>query len=87
MDEDKSEDPCVEYVHSDTGLFPLPLARNTKSSHKTKIKNKFQVINTKCTYILASDLSSKRRYMRILGQKFVLCLRNFYPLNDIMVSF
>jgi E3 ubiquitin-protein ligase TRIP12 len=41
MDEDKSDDPCVEYVHSDTGLFPLPLARNTKSSHKTKIKNKF----------------------------------------------
>ena len=50
MDEDKSEDPCVEYVHSDTGLFPLPLARNTKSSHKTKIKNKFQVINTKSIF-------------------------------------
>jgi len=44
MDEDKTEDPCVEYVHSDTGLFPLPLARNTKSSHKTKIKNKFQFL-------------------------------------------
>ena len=42
MDEDET-DPCIEYVHSDTGLYPLPLARNAKSSHKTKIKNKFQV--------------------------------------------
>jgi len=44
MEEDKSSDPCVEYVHSDTGLYPLPLARNVKSSHKTKIKNKFQFL-------------------------------------------
>ena len=28
---------------SNVGLYPLPLARNVKSSHKTKIKNKFQV--------------------------------------------
>merc|ERR1719186_1496161 len=46
MDEDNKslEDPCVEYVHSDTGLFPLPLARNAKSHHKTKMKNKFQFL-------------------------------------------
>ncbi|XP_023345840.1 E3 ubiquitin-protein ligase TRIP12 [Eurytemora carolleeae] len=44
MEEDKSDDPCVEYVHSDVGLYPLPLARNVKSSHKTKIKNKFQFL-------------------------------------------
>jgi len=43
MDED-NPDPCIEYVHSDTGLYPLPLARNAKSSQKTKIKNKFQFI-------------------------------------------
>merc|ERR1719419_2189121 len=46
MDEDNKslEDPCVEYVHCDTGLFPLPLARNAKSHHKTKMKNKFQFL-------------------------------------------
>jgi E3 ubiquitin-protein ligase TRIP12 len=44
MEEDKSDDPCVEYVFSDVGLYPLPLARNVKSSHKTKIKNKFQFL-------------------------------------------
>lgn len=43
MEEDKS-DPCVEYVHSDTGLYPLPLPRNLKSSLKTKVKNKFQFL-------------------------------------------
>ncbi len=43
MEEDKS-DPCVEYVHSDTGLYPLPLPRNLKSSLKTKLKNKFQFL-------------------------------------------
>ena len=35
---------CVEYVYSDTGLYPLPIARNCKSSHKSKIKNKFQFL-------------------------------------------
>jgi len=35
---------CVEYVYSDTGLYPLPIARNCKSSHKTKMKNKFQFL-------------------------------------------
>ena len=35
---------CVEYVYSDTGLYPLPIARNCKSSHKTKVKNKFQFL-------------------------------------------
>ena len=44
MDEDESTSDCVEYVHSDTGLYPLPIARNCKSSHRTKIKNKFQFL-------------------------------------------
>ena len=44
MDEDESTNDCVEYVHSDTGLYPLPIARNCKSSHRTKIKNKFQFL-------------------------------------------
>ena len=43
MEEDPA-DPCIEYVHSDTGLYPLPLARNAKSSHRTKMKNKFQFL-------------------------------------------
>ena len=34
---------CVEYVHSDSGLN-LPRARDCKSSHMTKIKNKFQFL-------------------------------------------
>ena len=36
------EDPdCVEYVHASSGLYPLPLARNVKSSHRNKIRAKF----------------------------------------------
>ena len=37
-------DPCIEYVHSSTGLYPMPLARSAKSSHRNKIKAKFQFI-------------------------------------------
>ena len=33
----------MENVYSDTGLYPLPIARNCKSSHKTKIKNKTKI--------------------------------------------
>ena len=35
------DEECVEYVYSSAGLYPLPLARNSKSSHKNKIKSKF----------------------------------------------
>ena len=35
---------CVEYVHSDSGLYPLPIPKNCKSSHRTKVKNKFQFL-------------------------------------------
>merc|ERR1719147_626181 len=44
MEEDEATSDCVEYVHSDTGLYPLPIARNCKSSHKSKMKNKFQFL-------------------------------------------
>merc|ERR1719410_2827726 len=44
MEEDEATSDCVEYVHSDTGLYPLPIARNCKSSHRTKVKNKFQFL-------------------------------------------
>eukprot|EP00092_Neocalanus_flemingeri_P014477 GFUD01015622.1.p1 GENE.GFUD01015622.1~~GFUD01015622.1.p1 ORF type:complete len:1754 (-),score=538.42 GFUD01015622.1:509-5770(-) len=44
MEEDEAASDCVEYVHSDSGLYPLPIARNCKSSHRTKIKNKFQFL-------------------------------------------
>jgi E3 ubiquitin-protein ligase TRIP12 len=37
-------DPCIEYVHSSAGLYPVPLARNAKSSHRNKVKAKFQFI-------------------------------------------
>ena len=40
--DDVEEDPdCIEYVHASAGLYPLPLARNTKSSHRNKIRAKF----------------------------------------------
>jgi len=32
---------CVEYVHSDSGLYPLPIPKNCKSTHRTKVRNKF----------------------------------------------
>merc|ERR1719228_2063889 len=38
MEEDETARECVEYVYSDTGLYPLPIARNCKSSHKSKRK-------------------------------------------------
>ena len=41
MDADENAEECVEYVHSSTGLYPSPLARNAKASHKSKVKNKF----------------------------------------------
>ena len=44
MEEEGGSRDCVEYVYSDTGLYPLPIARNCKSSHKSKIKNKFQFL-------------------------------------------
>jgi len=40
-DDAKNDEECVEYIYSSAGLYPLPLARNTKSSHKNKIKSKF----------------------------------------------
>ncbi|XP_040569275.1 E3 ubiquitin-protein ligase TRIP12 [Lepeophtheirus salmonis] len=36
---DKSS--CIEYIHSSVGLYPNPMARNVKSSQRSKIKNKF----------------------------------------------
>lgn len=44
MDSDESNDDCIEYVYSGTGLFPMPLARNAKTSHKNRIRNKFQFL-------------------------------------------
>ena len=48
MDDDMESDDefkdCVEYVHSSTGLYPSPMARNAKSSQRTKTRNKFVFI-------------------------------------------
>ena len=44
MDGEDEVDPCIEYVHSDTGLYPRPLPRSAKSSYRNKIKNKFTFI-------------------------------------------
>ena len=35
---------CIDYVFAPAGLFPLPMPRNVKSSHKTKIKSKFNFV-------------------------------------------
>ncbi|XP_015911570.1 E3 ubiquitin-protein ligase TRIP12 [Parasteatoda tepidariorum] len=37
-------DFSTNYVHSPTGLFPMPLSRNTRSSSLTKICNKFKLL-------------------------------------------
>ena len=45
MDADDGEDEaCIDYVFAPAGLYPLPMARNTKSSHKNKIKTKFNFV-------------------------------------------
>merc|ERR1711997_1444135 len=45
MDADDGEDDaCIDYVFAPAGLYPLPMARNTKSSHKNKIKTKFNFV-------------------------------------------
>ena len=41
-DEDASE--CIDYVFAPAGLYPLPMARSTKSSHKNKLKVKFNFV-------------------------------------------
>lgn len=44
-DMDSEEDrECLEYVYSSTGLYPSPMARNTKSSQRTRLRNKFVFI-------------------------------------------
>ncbi len=43
MDSDMDKE-CVEYVYSSTGLYPSPMARNTKSSQRTRTRNKFVFI-------------------------------------------
>ena len=45
MADDESEiEACIDYVFAPAGLYPLPMARNTKSSHKNKIKTKFNFV-------------------------------------------
>ncbi len=45
MEADDGEDEaCIDYVFAPAGLYPLPMARNTKSSHKNKIKTKFNFV-------------------------------------------
>jgi E3 ubiquitin-protein ligase TRIP12 len=48
--------PCIKYVHLSAGLYPVPLARNTKSSHRNKVKAKFQFI---CRFIAKSVLDNR----------------------------
>jgi len=42
--DDVEDDACIDYVFAPAGLYPLPMARNTKSSHKNKIKTKFNFV-------------------------------------------
>ena len=35
---------CIDYVFAPAGLYPLPMARSTKSSHKNKLKVKFNFV-------------------------------------------
>jgi len=86
MDEDKSDDPCVEYVFSDTGLYPLPLARNTKSTHKTKIRNKFQFLGKLMAKAVLDnrmlDLPfSKPLYQWILQEELFLDVQDLFGID------
>ena len=39
---DNHGDQTKRYIYSPTGLYPAPVGKNTKSSHMTKLKNKFR---------------------------------------------
>ena len=45
MDDEEGENAaCIDYVFAPAGLYPLPIPRNVKSSHKNKLKAKFNFI-------------------------------------------
>ncbi|KAK7067184.1 hypothetical protein SK128_012433 [Halocaridina rubra] len=46
VEERTEENPnkSVKYVNSSNGLYPLPLPRNMKSAHMTKLRNKFRFL-------------------------------------------
>ena len=44
MEAEEDLEGCIDYVFAPAGLFPLPMPRNVKSSHKTKIKSKFNFV-------------------------------------------
>ncbi|GIY56935.1 e3 ubiquitin-protein ligase TRIP12 [Caerostris darwini] len=41
---DEGKDPAVNYVHSPSGLFPMPVSRNARTSSLTKVCNKFKLL-------------------------------------------
>ena len=41
---DNQADQTKRYIYSPTGLYPAPIGKNTKSSHMTKLKNKFRLV-------------------------------------------
>jgi len=73
-------------VFSDTGLYPLPLARNSKSSHKTKIKNKFQFLGRFMAKAVLDnrmiDLPfSKPMYQWLLQEEHFLDVQDLYGID------
>jgi E3 ubiquitin-protein ligase TRIP12 len=44
MEADETDPLCIDYVFTPAGLYPLPMARNAKSSHKNKIKTKYNFV-------------------------------------------
>merc|ERR1719220_238070 len=42
--DDGVDEACIDYVFAPAGLYPLPMPRNTKSSHKNKLKVKFNFV-------------------------------------------
>ncbi|KAG8184831.1 hypothetical protein JTE90_004928 [Oedothorax gibbosus] len=73
------KEQTVKYVHSSSGLFPMPASRNSKTSSLTKVCNKFKLLGK----FLAKAIMDSRLvdiplslifYKWILNQEKYLCL-------------
>ena len=81
-EEEAGSRDCVEYVYSDTGLYPLPIARNCKSSHKSKIKNKFQFLGK----FMAKAVLDNRYFQSDAVQVSNLISLHFFRMIDLPFS-
>lgn len=82
---------CIEYVYSSTGLYPAPLARNIKSSHKTRIRNKFQFLGK---FIAKAVLDNRMIdlpfgtpfYQWLLREERTLCVKDLMNIDPTIAN-